>query len=149
MRGVLGIIAGLIAGIVATILVGSIGVIATLRGPLTADLSDANGVVETFVNLPLGPKIAMMLAWFAGGLAGALVAKAIARRSWAGWIVAILIALYVLLNMLILPLPSWMQVLSIVAPLIGGLIGNHLIREAPAATAAAATTDAGDAPADV
>jgi hypothetical protein len=148
MRAILGIIAGLIASMVATVVVGSIGVIATLRGPVNGDLTDANGVVEAFANMPLGPKLALMAGWFAGGLAGALVAKAIARRSWAGWIVAGLLALYVLANVLILPLPSWMQVLSIAAPLIGGLIGNHLIRDA-AAPAVVSTTDAGDAPAEL
>ena len=29
---------------------------------------------------------------------------------------------------LFLPLPGWMQALSFGAPLIGGLIGNHLVR---------------------
>lgn len=145
MRAVGGIIAGLIVGLVATILVGILGVGATLSGPVNTDLSDPRQVVETFAAMSSGPKIALMVAWFAGGLVGALVAKAIARKSWAAWTVAILIALYVLLNMLVLPLPGWMQALSIAAPLVGALIGNHLVKGS--AAPAIATADAGDAPA--
>jgi hypothetical protein len=147
MRAIAGIIAGLITGLLATILVGSIGVGATLSGPIRADVSDPRQVVEAFANMSLGPQLALMAAWFAGGLIGALIAKLIARRSWAGWTVAVLIAAYVVLNMLVLALPGWMQALSVVAPLLGGLIGNHLVRGG--AAPAAATTDAGEPPADL
>ena len=147
MRAVGGIIAGLIVGLLATILVGIIGVGATLSSPVNVDIADPRQVVEAFANMGMGPNVALMLAWFIGGLVGALIAKLIARRAWAAWTVAILIALYVLLNMLVLPLPGWMQALSIVAPLIGGLIGNHLV--GPGAVPEAATADAGDAPDEV
>jgi uncharacterized membrane protein YdcZ (DUF606 family) len=147
MRAVGGIIAGLIVGLIATILVGIVGVGATLSGPVNADISDPRQVVEAFANMSSGPKIALMLAWFAGGLAGALVAKLISRRSWAAWTVAILIALYVVLNTLVLPLPGWMQALSIAAPLIGALIGNHLVKGSAAVEAA--TVDGGEVSADL
>ena len=145
MRAVGGIIVGLIVGLIATILVGIVGVGATLSGPVQADMADPRQVVEAFANMGTTPKLALMAAWLAGGLVGALVAKLIARRAWAAWSVAILIALYVVLNMLVLPLPGWMQALSIAAPLVGGLIGNHLVRGGPAP--AAATTDAAEPPA--
>jgi hypothetical protein len=147
MRAVGGIIAGLIAGLIATILVGIVGVGATLSAPVNADISDPRQVVEAFANMGSGPKIALMLAWFAGGLVGALVAKLIARKSWAAWTVAILIACYVVLNTLVLPLPAWMQALSIAAPLLGALIGNHLVKGGAAPEAV--TVEAGDAPADL
>jgi hypothetical protein len=147
MRAVAGIIAGLVAGLVATILVGIVGVGTTVSAPINANASDPRQVVEAFANMGAGPKIALMLAWLVGGLVGALVAKLIARRSWAAWTVAILIACYVVLNTLVLPLPAWMQALSIAAPLVGGLIGNHLARGGAASEADA--VDAGDVPADL
>ncbi len=36
-----------------------------------------------------------------------------------------------LANVLILPLPGWVQALWIAAPLLGGLIGNHLAKDGP------------------
>jgi hypothetical protein len=137
MRAAAGIICGLIAGLVATILVGIVGVGATFTAPPGIDPSNSRQVLEAFADMPDGSKIALMVAWFAGGLVGALVAKAIARRSWAAWAVAIVTAAYVLLNVLVLPMPGWMQALSVAAPLIGALIGNHLIRAAAPAEAAA------------
>lgn len=132
MRAVAGIIVGLIAGLLATILVGIVGVGATFTAPAGIDPSNSRQVLEAFASMPDSSKIALMVAWFAGGLVGALVAKAIARKAWVAWTAAILTAAYVLLNVLVLPMPGWMQALSVVAPLIGGLIGNHLVRAAPA-----------------
>jgi hypothetical protein len=135
MRAVLGIIGGLVAGIVAIIVVGMIGVGATFSPPPGMDPADPRQVMEAFAAMPIATQLAMMAAWLAGGLAGALVAKLIARSGLIAWIVAGLIALYVLLNVLVLPLPAWMQALWIAAPLIGGFIGNHLVRAAAATSA--------------
>lgn len=135
MRTLLGIIGGLVAGVAAIILVGIIGVGATLPLPAGVDPSNTSQVLEAFANAPVATQLAMMAAWFAGGLAGAWVGKLITRSGAAAWIVAALITAYVLANVFVLPLPGWMQVLWIAAPLIGGFIGNHLVRPAaPAVT---------------
>ncbi len=70
-----------------------------------------------------------MLAWFGAALVGAAVAKLIAPRSWVAWTVTGLIALYVVANVFVLPMPGWMQALSVAAPLLGGLIANHLVAD--------------------
>jgi hypothetical protein len=143
VRAIAGIIAGLIAGFLGIVVIGIIGVGATFSAPAGLDTRDPRQVLEAFANMPLAPQIALMAAWFAGGLAGGLVAKAIAHRGWAVWTVAGLIAAYVLLNMLVLPLPGWMQALSIAAPLIGGLIANHLVKGGPAGPADSGDSRAG------
>ena len=130
MRAIAGIIVGLVVGFAATILIGIIGIGATYSAPAGLEASNPRQVLEAFAEMPQGAQIALMLAWFGGGLAGALVAKLIARTGWAAWTVAALIAAYVVLNMLVLPLPGWMQVLSVAAPLVGGLIANHLVKGA-------------------
>jgi hypothetical protein len=137
MRTVLGIIGGLVAGVAAIILVGMIGVGMTFSVPSGVDPSDTNQVLEAFANAPLATQIAMMAAWFAGGLVGAWVGKRVTHSGAAAWIVAALIAAYVLANVLVLPLPAWVQALWIAAPLLGGLIGNHLVGSRVADTAAA------------
>ena len=60
-------------------------------------------------------------------LVGAAVAKLIARRAWAAWTVTGLVTVYVVLSVLSLPLEAWMQAVTIAAPLLGGLIGNHFV----------------------
>lgn len=140
MRAVAGILVGVIAGFLATILFAILAISLTASSaPGQIDIGDPRQVVEAFAAMPEAAKIALMLAWLIGALVGAAIGKMIARRGWVAWTVTALIAAYVLLNVLILPLPGWMQALSIAAPLIGGLLANHLVKDA--APAEAATVD--------
>ena len=44
------------------------------------------------------------------------------------WTVAGFFIVYVLLTLLILPVPIWMQVLAAIGPIVGGFVGNHVVR---------------------
>jgi hypothetical protein len=147
MRAIGGIIAGLIVGLLASLLVAIVALRFTLTLPSGLDATDTNALLDTLAGMPAGAQLTLAVAWLAWGLAGAWTARRISGRGWAAWVVALLVTLYVLLNTLILPMPSWMQVVWIAAPLIGGLLGNHLARDR--VTPAAATVDAGDGPADL
>ena len=142
MRSVAGILVGVIAGFLATILFAVLAISLTATSFGRVDVGDPRQVVEAFAAMPDSAKIALMLAWLVGALVGAAIGKMIARKGWVAWTVAALIALYVVLNVLILPLPGWMQALSIAAPLIGGLLANHLVKGA--APAGAGQTEGGD-----
>ena len=143
MRAIAAIIAGLIAGFVAIILIGVIGLAATYALPPGFDPYSNRQVLALIEALPTAPKLALLAALFGGALAGAAVAKLIARRAWAAWTVTALIALYVVLSILSLPLAGVEQALAIAAPVLGGLIGNHLVKARPDTDeGAAATTDA-------
>lgn len=135
MRGVLAIVVGLVVGGLVT------GVIAVVGGqlfpaPAGMRITNAQQVIDAFAGLPAGAKWAVILSWFGGALAGSLAAKWVARRGWAAWTIAGLFAVYVLANVLVLPMPGWMQALAVALPLIAGLAANHLIatREPDAAT---------------
>ena len=142
MRAILGLLGGLVAGAVA---MGICALAGGLLYPSNVGINPSRPqeIIDAFAGLPMGAKIAMILSWFAGALVGAAVAKLIVRQGWAAWTIAALFALYVLVTVLILPMPGWMQTLAIVAPLIGGLIANHLVKSrAPDLPGEAATTDA-------
>lgn len=136
MRAVVGIIVGLVVGFLALVVIGIIGVGATYSVPADINLYDNRAVVELILNMPPGPKIAFAVSLFGWALVGAATAKRIARRAWAAWTVAGLVTVYVILSVLSLPLAAWMQAVAIAAPLLGGLIGNHLVasRIAPVET---------------
>lgn len=127
MRAVVGIIVGLVVGFLALVVIGIIGVGATYSVPADIDLYDNRAVVDLVLNMPPGPKIAFVVALLVWALVGAAMAKLIARRAWVAWTVAGLVTVYVVLSVLSLPLPAWMQAVTIAAPLLGGLIGNHLV----------------------
>lgn len=145
MRAIAAILAGLIAGFVVIILIGVIGLRLTYTVLAGLDPYDGRQVIALLQAMPPAPKLALLAALFGGTLAGAALAKLIARRaSWAGWTVAGLIALYFAFSMLSLPLPGLDQALAIAGPILGGLIGVHLVRSRPAVadTDTAATDEA-------
>ncbi|HST36943.1 MAG TPA: hypothetical protein VLK25_09990 [Allosphingosinicella sp.] len=144
MRAIAAILAGLIAGFVVIILIGVIGLRATYAVPAGLDPYDGRQVLALLKAMPAAPKLALLAALFGGTLAGAALAKLVARRAWAGWTVAGLIALYFAFSMLSLPLAGLEQALAIAGPIVGGLIGVHLVKARPAAIDedAAATGDA-------
>ena len=150
MRGVVAIIIGILVGFVAILTVGVVG---GLLFPSTTQIEGINSetvwqLVDTFPALPLGPKLVIVLSWFAGALVGAMAAKGIAGRGWAAWTVAGFFAVYALVTVMILPMPGWLQATAVAAPLIGGLIGNHLVRERVPAAATAAVVVAPEPQAD-
>jgi hypothetical protein len=125
---IVAILAGIAAGLFAVIAIALIGgMIFPSEGRI--DGFDAEQIVALFPALPMGAKIAILLSWFGGALAGAAVAKRIAGRGWAAWTLAGIFVVYVLINVLVLPMPGWMQAIAALAPLLGGLIANHLVAD--------------------
>ncbi|TMJ20226.1 MAG: hypothetical protein E6G92_10880 [Alphaproteobacteria bacterium] len=131
MRAVLGIVAGLIAGYLVLILIGIVAVGATYSVPHDVNLYNSRQVVELVLNMPAGPKIGLLVAIFGGTLAGAALAKLISRQAWPAWTVTIVYAILAGLGVMPFPIAAWMQAVTVAAPLLGGLIGNHLVKTAP------------------
>ena len=132
MRAVLGLVAGIVIGFAAMLVIATSG---GLIFPSSARIDGFNAeqIVAAFPTLPMGAKIAIILSWFGGALVGAALAKKIVGRGWAAWTVAGLFALYVVLTVLVLPMPNWLQAIAVLAPLIGGLLANHLVAGQPPA----------------
>jgi hypothetical protein len=144
MRAFAAIIAGIVAGVAALLGISFLGnlifpvpVDATIRDPIEQ-------AAAALPNAPAGLLAAFVLAWLLTGLVGAWVAKLISGSGAIAWTVAGLLTLLIVGNMFVMPFPGWMQIACVAAPLIGGLIGNHMARArvAPLPPEAAATTDA-------
>ena len=129
MRAFLGILAGIVVGFVALVVIALVGGLIFPAPVPAGGMSRPQQLIEMFETLPIGAKSAVILAWFGGALAGAAVAKMIVGRGWAAWTITGFFAVYVLLNVLILPMPGWLQAVAVAAPLIGGLIANHLVAD--------------------
>lgn len=142
MRAIAAILGGLVAGAAAMVAIAFLG---GMLFPSTASIDAYNveQISDAFTNLAVGAKIALILSWFGGALVGGVVAKLIARQGWAAWTLAGIFALYVLLTVFILPMPGWLQAVAVAAPLVGGLIANHLVKDRvpDLPDEAAATTD--------
>lgn len=125
MKAVLGIVAGLVTLFAAMMLVSFIGSQFIPAGAVNT--SSVEAIKETYSALSTEARLMVIASWFLGVLAGALVAKKIVGRPWAPWTIAGLFEVYLLLTVLVLPMPGWMQVAGLAAPLLAGLLANHLI----------------------
>ena len=140
IRSILGVVAGIAVAVLTVMVVQALGH-ALYPYPADVDLNDPEQIARVFPTIPLAAKLFVVAAWFGGALAGAAVAKAIAGRDWAAWTIAVLIAIGALANIFVIPHPVWMQVAAVVAPLLGGLIANHLVRRRDHAARPAAGAD--------
>ena len=127
IRGILGIVAGVAAAVLTVMAVQALGH-ALYPYPADIDLNDPEQIARVFPTIPVAAKLFVVAAWFGGALVGAAVAKAMVGRSWAAWTIAGLIALGAVMNLFVIPHPVWMQLSAVVAPLLGGVIANHLVR---------------------
>jgi hypothetical protein len=127
LRRIGGVAAGAVTGFLTIWLVEMIG---HLFYPLPSDISLGNSedMAALLRAMPLGAQAFVVVAWLLGALAGGVVAYRITGLRWAAWAMAAFVALAAIVNILMIPHPEWMQVGSLVAPLIGGFIAVHLGR---------------------
>jgi len=149
MRAILGIFLGLFAGLATAVITGAVAIGATFSLPQRLDPTNGEQVAMAFGAMSTTTQIALAIVWLLTALAAAFVAKLVSRSAVAAWIAALIFTIYFGLDAFLLPLhlPLGIAALWVLAPLIGGLIGNRLVRDAPAP--AATTVEAEDAPADL
>ena len=117
MRILLGIVAGIVVAVVCVMAIEALG--HTLYPPPPGiDLTDPAHVERLMATLPAGAFVAVVAGWFIGALAGASTANLIARRAFAGWIVAGLVICGGVATMLMIPHPAWMWVAGIALPIV-------------------------------
>ena len=126
IRAVLGVVAGLCAAVLTVMAVQALGH-ALYPYPADVDLSDPEQIARVFPVIPVAAKLFVVAAWFGGALIGAAAAKAIVGRSWAAWAIAGFIVVGAVMNLFVIPHPVWMQLSAVIAPLLAGVIANHLV----------------------
>lgn len=126
VRFALAIVAGVI---VAGLLIAGVEAIghALFPPPPGLDLARAGDQERLMELLPLQAKIAVVVAWFLGSLAGAAIAIAIAKRVLSAWIVGVIIAGLGLWTTQMFPHPDWMLASAVVLPLVAVLIAKRLM----------------------
>lgn len=131
MRGVAAILVGLIVGVIALGLVGFVGGMLFPPEPGTRIRAGAD-FGEIFAALPQGAKMAAVLSWTVGALAGGTVAKLVARARWAALVVGLLFLLLAIANLTILPMPAWMKALAVAGPIVAALLASLVPVRQPA-----------------
>ena len=130
MRGVLGVIAGIVAAFAVQSLVDWISY--QFYPAAITDMWDRRQVSEAMAARPVGALLLTVLGYLLGGLAGGAVGKLIHRRPWACWVPVGIFALTALVLVLAYPMAEWAGFAAFLAALVGGLVANHLVADGPA-----------------
>ena len=75
--------------------------------------------------IPNGMHAFVAVAYFLAALAGGLAAFKISGERWTAWLIALLVAAGAVYTLTTLTHPLWMQVASVIAPLLGGLVATR------------------------
>lgn len=127
VRRILGVIVGIILFGVGTTIVQLIGN-ALFPPAVPIDMTDPAAVAAAVTAIPLGAKLFVVLAYFAGALLGGWVGIRVGQwRAIAWWVLG---SAWIgnVLNIMAIPHPVWMIVASFVSPLIGALLALRLSR---------------------
>ena len=125
LRTILGIVAGVVLAFVVIMALEMVSYVA-FPPPAGLDPADPEDVKRIAAAAPMAAKVWVVFCWFAGALAGGWLARRLSRTSWAGWVIAGLIAVGGIANVLMIPHPLWMQIAAVAAPLLGGWIVTRL-----------------------
>ena len=124
MRALLGIIIGL--GIAIGVQAGVEFVSSQLFPYAPFDVLDRERGAEVLGSRPAAANLLGIFGYLAGALAGGYASRRIARRDWAAWVPAGLLASVAAMFALHYSLTGWGQAGAFVAALVGGLIAHNL-----------------------
>ncbi|NNC71634.1 MAG: hypothetical protein HKN78_02025 [Sphingomonadaceae bacterium] len=92
------------------------------------DVTNAADQVRIMEVIPLGAKIAVVVAWFLGALAGAAVAIMIGSRALPAWIVGLAMLLASVATTQMFPHPLWMLIAAFALPIVAVLLALRMFR---------------------
>lgn len=120
LKSIGGVIAGVLAGAMIIFVVEAVGHM-IFPPPAGANVGDPEQLKSIIGQIPVGAKVAVIVAWFAGILGGGVVSLLIAAR-WApvAWVVAATLFAMAGITMLQIPHPWWMVAGAVIATLAGG-----------------------------
>lgn len=90
--------------------------------PPGLDVSKPDDLARLMDVIPVGAKVAVLIAWFVGSLVGGAVAMQIARNRIAPWIVAAFIIVGGLFSFAAIPHPLWMMMGGVALPILAALL---------------------------
>lgn len=130
IRSIAGVFAGVVtSGIVVFMIEGA----SQLIWPPPPEFMEAienhpEKLSELLDLIPFPAKLAVLLAWALGPVAGGFVTTKLTRSSRPSRFVGIIMLSFVILNLMFLPHPLWMAAAGIILPIPAARIGSRLAR---------------------
>jgi hypothetical protein len=120
IRNLAGLATGLGVAIMTVMAVEGIG---NRLYPPPAGYDLTSGSAET---LPFETLVWPVIGWFLGAVAGSWVAVRVSGERWLSWAVAVCVLAATILNLALITHPTWVIVAGIIAPVLGGWLGQRL-----------------------
>jgi hypothetical protein len=122
---ILAVVAGIIVAVVIVVVVEAAGH-GIWPPPPGIDLSNPEALKALMPSIPIGAKIAVIVAWVAGAFGGGLVAARIARNARFAWIVGAVQLAFGMVTLLSIPHPLAMWIAGLLLPLPAAMLGGKL-----------------------
>jgi predicted naringenin-chalcone synthase len=125
VRKVVAVVAGLVVAMLVVMIAEGAGH-AIFPPPEGLDITKPEDQARLMEVIPLGAKIAVVVAWFLGATAGAATAMTLGKDAMPGWIVGLVLVALSLVTTQMFPHPLWMMVAAVALPLAGVLVAKRL-----------------------
>ena len=125
IRTLAGLATGLAVAIITVMAVEGIG---NQLYPPPAGYDLTSGSAET---LPFETLVWPVIGWFLGAMAGGWVAVRVSGEHWTAWAIAACVLAATILNLAMITHPVWMIVAGVIAPVLGGWVGQMLPKGRP------------------
>ena len=126
VRNIVAALAGLVAAVLVVMLAEGAGHL-LFPPPEDLDLTKSEDQARLMDVIPMGAKIAVILAWFLGALAGACVARRIANVKWPAWVPTGFMVFASLWTTTLFPHPTWMVAAAVILPIAALLIAGRVV----------------------
>jgi len=125
LRTILGVVLGVIVAVIVVGVVEGAGH-TIFPPPPGVNLTDPAQLATVMSRITFPAKIAVLLAWVLGVLAGASAGNVIAgRRRWAGRVVTLVVLALSVFNMTTIPHPVWFMIAAVVGMLAAGAVADR------------------------
>lgn len=127
VRGLVAVVAGLVAAFAVVFVCEGLGHM-FYPPPPGLDINNPDDQKRMMEVIPTGAKVAVVIAWFLGTLAGSLVAVKIGQRPLYAWVIAGITILLSIVTTMMFPHPVWMIVAAVVLPVLAAVLAIRLGR---------------------
>lgn len=127
VRAIVAVVAGGVTAFVVVFLCEALGHM-LYPPPPDLDISKPEDQARLMEVIPTGAKVAVVVAWFLGSLAGSAVAARIGRAPLYAWIIGAIMVVLSVVTTRMFPHPTWMVVAAVVLPIIAAVIAIRLTR---------------------
>lgn len=127
VRGIVAVIAGVLVTGAIVFALEMLGHI-VFPPPPGLDIAKPEDQARIVAAMPVGAKIAVVVAWFFGALAGAIVAARIGRSPRYAWAIGIFTVAMCIISLVSIPHPVWMAISGVALPIIAAAIAIPLSR---------------------